>query len=223
MHEYYALRVGQMLETFEHNVSGFRPVLGQRFGSEAPRIVGNAREAFRRLLEELPFIGGSDNPLTSALVSCTEILALFRALQLRGISAREFGRLAVDTTAAGVESAPSSSESQQQSFARFCADRRRGALDSQLRRYPGDWVYTTRDGDGGTFDFAVDYTECGIVKWFRQQGADALTPFMCQMDYAISRSMDSGLVRTMTLAAGDPVCDFSFKRGRPVTQTSRRE
>jgi hypothetical protein len=46
----------------------------------------------------------------------------------------------------------------------------RAARRSQARRYPGDWVFERIDGDGETFDFGIDMTECGIVKFLNAQG-----------------------------------------------------
>lgn len=85
---------------------------------------------------------------------------------------------------------------------------------TQLRRYPGDWVADYLEGDGGEFDYGLDITECGICKFYHQQGADELAPYLCLSDYVLSDALGRGLVRCQTLAEGDPVCDFRFKRGR---------
>jgi len=53
-----------------------------------------------------------------------------------------------------------------------------------------------------------------VVKFFHCQGADELVPYMCRLDYAMSKAMGMGLVRTTTLAEGGEKCDFRFKRGR---------
>ena len=79
-----------------------------------------------------------------------------------------------------------------------------------------DWVLTFVEGDGNTFDFGVDYIECGLCKYTHAQGADELTQYLCLGDFPASRVYDTGLVRTMTLACGGPRCDFRFKRGRPI-------
>jgi hypothetical protein len=38
---------------------------------------------------------------------------------------------------------------------------------TQQRRYPGDWMCEVVDGAGQPFDFGMDITECGIVKFLR--------------------------------------------------------
>jgi hypothetical protein len=91
---------------------------------------------------------------------------------------------------------------------------RRAALESQKRLYPENWVFNFVEGAGQNFDWGIDYTECGIVKFFQAQSADELAPYMCLADYPMSKAFGMGLVRTTTLAGGAAKCDFRFKRGR---------
>ncbi|MFC1821572.1 L-2-amino-thiazoline-4-carboxylic acid hydrolase, partial [Thermodesulfobacteriota bacterium] len=89
------------------------------------------------------------------------------------------------------------------------------APESQKRQYAGDWVATFMEGDGKAFDYGLDMTECGILKFFQAQGATEIVPYICvSMDGIFSRAFHRGLVRTMTLAEGYDKCDFRYKRGR---------
>jgi hypothetical protein len=87
------------------------------------------------------------------------------------------------------------------------------AARSQQRRYPADWVREHVEGDGSTFDWGMDYPECGIVKFLHSQDADELAPYLCLTDYALFAALGIGLERTMTLAEGCEKCDFRFKKG----------
>jgi hypothetical protein len=93
---------------------------------------------------------------------------------------------------------------------------RRMARWSEKSTYPDDWKLTFVEGDGQSFDFGVDYTECGIVKFYKANRADELATYMCLGDFPISQATDSGLARTTTLARGGACCDFRFKAGRPI-------
>jgi len=75
-------------------------------------------------------------------------------------------------------------------------------------------VCTFVEGDGETFDYGLDVTECGICKFYHAQGADELAPYMCLSDYVVSRAFGRGLVRYKTIAEGAEVCDFRYKQGR---------
>lgn len=73
-------------------------------------------------------------------------------------------------------------------------------------------------GDGRDFDIGVDYTECGLMKYFAAQGMPELAPYPCRVDFPTARAEGTGLVRSTTLASGGKVCDFRYKQGRSVTQ-----
>ena len=92
------------------------------------------------------------------------------------------------------------------------------AENSQKRLIPGDWVVKFVPGDGKTFDVGYDYTSCGAFNYFKAQGAAEVAPYFCLNDFLASRAQGTGLSRQHTLAQGDSVCDFRYKRDRPVTQ-----
>ena len=73
-------------------------------------------------------------------------------------------------------------------------------------------------GDGTAFDYGYDYTECGVVKYFRAQGAPELAPYFCLNDFPKSAVDGSGLSRTKTIGQGVDLCNFRYKKGRPVLQ-----
>jgi hypothetical protein len=95
---------------------------------------------------------------------------------------------------------------------------KKGASASQKRLYPEDWVWSFVEGDGREFDYGIDCTECGAYKFFRAQGADELTPYMCRLGLALSKAFGMGLTRTTTIAEGGEKCDYRFKRGRETIQ-----
>jgi len=58
---------------------------------------------------------------------------------------------------------------------------------------------------------AVDYKKCGVVDWFRDQGAPEIAPIACEGDYiqfALWKGLD--FKRTKTIANGDDICDMRF-------------
>ena len=83
---------------------------------------------------------------------------------------------------------------------------------TQEREYPGNFVLTYIEGDGETYNFGVDYTECANVKFLKDQNALELAPFICATDKVVSELLGWGLTRTTTLAEGNQKCDFRFKK-----------
>ena len=68
------------------------------------------------------------------------------------------------------------------------AEKRAQALQSQARRYPGDWVWDFVEGDGETFEYGYDFHECGTHKLFHAHGADEFLPFFCYLDFVTFRT-----------------------------------
>jgi hypothetical protein len=53
---------------------------------------------------------------------------------------------------------------------------KKGAQKSHERQYPGNYVYDYVARDGATFDYGVDYVECGPLKFLTEQKAPELAP-----------------------------------------------
>jgi hypothetical protein len=144
-------------------------------------------------------------------------LACYQVMQAHGQPVEESGCIlyrameslfGFNDPLAAAQSAHSTGKSAQDEF-------RRMEKWSKQSPYADDWKLTFVEGTPD-FDFGVDYTECGIVKFYGDHQAEELAPYLCLGDFPISRMTDSGLVRTTTLAHGGPRCDFRFKAGRPI-------
>lgn len=219
--DYYTSRRTELLEGFGELRAHTREVLLASCGEElSDAIDADARREFESLIPEIPYIGGDANELSDELTQASMALALYRAMQKHGKSVEESGEVLIQTVEAMVASYP-------KLLARAIGfygmsgfgqrTTRKGALESQQRAYPADWVYSFVEGDGEEFDWGIDYTECGIVKFFRAQGAEELAPYMCLADYPMSEAFDTGLIRNTTIAEGGERCDFRFKRGREIS------
>jgi len=66
------------------------------------------------------------------------------------------------------------------------------------------------DGDGESFDYGLDVTECGALKFLQEQGAEELCAYICDVDYVMFEAMGVELRRTKTLAWGCDRCDFQI-------------
>ena len=216
-HPYYLQNRDKLLAEHRKMAEAGRTFATERHGQAfTDTLLRESLAEFEKLIPELPYIGGKQNPLTGNLISSAGALAVYRVMQRHGKSIEETGDLFYRLMDAWIRRYPSfvchlmvryylSWLSQRQS-------QKRSAL-SQQRRYPDDWVRVHVDGGGQTFDWGVDYLECGIVKFLRSQGADELAPYLCLTDYALFGALGIELERTMTLAEGCEKCDFRFKWG----------
>ena len=222
-HPYYTQNREKLLAEHRKMAEAGQAFATSRYGQPfADTLLRESLAEFEALIPRLPYIGGNQNPLTGNLVSSAGALAVYRVMQQQGKPVEETGELLYRLMEVWIRRYPRlmrramgwyylSRLSQRQS-------RKRSAL-SQQRRYPADWVRVHVDGDGQTFEWGVDYLECGIVKFLHSQEADELAPYLCLLDYALLGALGIKLIRTQTLANGDERCDFRFAgRGKPPSE-----
>ena len=217
---YYISRKDALLKDLDDNFPYFEKVLtGEYDAAEIEAIYHEARQNFEALIPQLPYIGGDANGLTTNLVQSAWCLAIYQTMQPRGKTAEDVGRIIYRAVQGMMDASP-------RGFLRLGGVLQTSSLSlesltaeaalSQQRRYPGDWVFEMVEGDGKTFDWGLDYTECGICKFYQAQGVSEFTPYLCLLDFPMSEAMGSGLVRTETLANGDARCNFRNKLGGPI-------
>jgi len=184
-------------------------VLCAHFGqSRAESLIHGIRQEYEALIPEVPTIGGEANTFTEWLTYGVYYLAVYRVLASQDQSVEQVGRIIYETyevmadrpqwlidLVGGLKYGQG-----------YVEQLRAAAAASQERRYSEDWVCTFVEGDGETFDYGLDVTECGICKFYHAQGADELAPYMCLSDYVVSRAFGRGLVRHKTIAEGAEVC-----------------
>jgi hypothetical protein len=202
----------------------FRRRFVAAYGKETGEaIASETRQRFEALLPDVPYIGGDENPNTSALYLAAAMVAMYRSLRARGASVEQSARLIYLGSTDFLRSAPMRWLLRRQGrrlFDRRRIDRHRVvAAASQERRYPGDWVLEFVEGDGKHFEYGYDYRECGIVKYLAREGAPELAPYLCWGDFPSFACMGVRLIRTETIAQGGQRCDFRFARGTPVQAT----
>ena len=185
--------------------------------SSAARVGDESYREFRHVLSDLPYIGGDGNMLTPAFVSSAAGLAYIRVLERHGLSEDIVGQVLNEVYDDVFTSLPnvvkwwlrrSKFSPGYRKKLRACARR------SKLQEYPGDWVMEYIEGDGDTFGFGCNFTECAVLKLFRQKGAEKYMPYVCVTDFTTSRALRTGLQRTTTLYFGGDCCDFRYEKNR---------
>jgi hypothetical protein len=215
--EYYVRDKAKLLREHRRLATIGQEIMATRY--DADFVAAVTRESlaeFEKLISELPYIGGDQNPLTGNLVFSASALAFYRAMKRRGKTVAETGELLYRIMEAWIRRYPRFIRRLMGSYYLSRPSQRRSerrAPLSQEHRYAGDWVFEYVEGDGEAFEWGRDYVECGIVKFLHSQGADELTPYLCLTDYALFGALGIELKRTMTLTEGGERCDFRFKKG----------
>ncbi|NKQ37692.1 MAG: L-2-amino-thiazoline-4-carboxylic acid hydrolase [Chloroflexi bacterium] len=193
-----------------------RKILQETYGDNFVETVIRETDAeFEKLIPDIPYIGGKSNSLTETMEQMTTLLALYRVLTRHGQSVEKIGALVHKMGQAWVDQFPMLARRLIGRFYMSSWNRKRIAEQakvSQKRRHADDFVREVVVGDGRTFDWGINYLECGVVKFFRQQGAEAIAPYMCEIDNLLFPAIGIKLVRTGTIANGQTHCDFRFKR-----------
>lgn len=218
---WYLKNKKRIMREINFAIPHYKKFIAQAYGMElANSVIAETIQRFEDLLPDIPFIGGDENFLTENLYLSAAMLAMYQSLKARGKSVEEAASLIYLGTSAFYGSFPFRLLLRWQGGQLFgrkrFEKRQREAVISQQRRYPEDWVFEIVEGDGENFQFGVDYTECGIVKYLTQRGAPELAPYLCWLDYPMCEAMRVKLVRTETIAHGSDKCNFRFCRGQAV-------
>jgi hypothetical protein len=212
----YVSRRSHLLKSFDRSVAHAKKVLDYRFGDGlAATLIGQSRSEYEAIIPQIPYIGDR-SPFLLFLLPTSRYLAVYRVLLRQGLTVEEGGRLIYRMNESELATIPILFRRiiGFLSFSPWYLRRlRRRAKESQERKYQGGYVLTFIEGDGRTFDYGFDYTECAGCKFLNQQGASELAPFLCAVDKVASEILGWGLARTMTIADGFKKCDFRYKKG----------
>ena len=205
---YYVKKKRTLMRQFDAATAIVKDILIEEFGeTKFKDLTTEARKEFEALIPQIPYIGGKDNRSTDSLIDATILLPLLRAFEKEGLNFDEIGKLTYNLIEAFYKVIPPTDDIFSEEYINY---EKEGAKKSKLRKYPGDWVYDFIEGDGKTFTWGVDYSECGVHKFYKSQGLEHLMPLVCIADFAMARAYGYGLARTQTIGNGAPICDFRY-------------
>ena len=194
----------------------------QVYGLDVARsIAKEAKQQFEALLPLIPDLGGARNIVIRDFPVALWCVAYFRPMKAHGKTAEELGKMVYDLFETELREMPEAARRSEEAklFAPEHVNKlKEWARWTQKREYPANWVAVFVPGNGEKFDYGYDYSECAIVKYLKAHEAHEVAPYVCLNDFIRSRAYGTGLRRTKTIAQGDDVCNFRYKKGRPVTQ-----
>lgn len=219
---YYLERKQEIVDAFREVLEGAVQFLKPEFGLERTQMITQqALDLFDKLLPEFPDVGGERNWDTKFIPIAAWYVSLYQPMRASGKTAEDVGRLVYELNRIGLQNIPKEKAliEGEKMFSRESLDKMRDwAVWTQKREYPANWVAYFIPGDGKEFDYGYDYTECGLVKYFKSQGTPELAPYVCLNDFPNSAALGSGLRRTKTIGQADGICNFRYKKDRPVIQ-----
>jgi hypothetical protein len=201
---------------FERFLRSAHPLLVAHHGEAfADQVLAATRVEYERVLPEVPDIGGLGNVFQPVMTVNGWIVALHRAMKVRGKSAEDairicqhvfdgwFRKLPAFLLRAigwGMLSAP----------ARWYFESQ--ARRSRERSNPADFVWRVERDDTGVLSLIFD--ECAVNKWYAAQDVRDLAPYCNFADVTYSRLMGMGVDATETIGLGCDHCALRYRRGR---------
>lgn len=210
--DYYKSKKSEYFAQFNGFCERVSVLIEEKYGEKFKKeIMAEIREKYESIYEEMPYIGGDENSLTSDLIGAAENLAFYLVLKRHNKPLKEIGELAYKAQEKEFndhpELVPPMTNTEFIPYIKYATE------VSREKRFPGDWVYEFVEGND-EFDFGTYFTECAIQKLYHKYDADEFTPYLCAMDILMSDCGNLGLHRTETLAEGGDRCDFQYKAGR---------
>lgn len=205
---YYLKKKRILLRTFDAALTMGKNVLIAYFGeSKYHELSTTVRNEFEIFIPQIPYIGGDDNPGTESLIFNVILLPFLQFFEKEGLDYYELGKLTYDLFEAFYKVIlPKDNIFSEE----FIDGEKERAKNSKLRKYPDDWVFDFIKSDGKNFTFGMDYSECGVLKFYKAQGAEHFMPIVCIADLAQAQAHGYGLYRTQTIGNGAPLCDFRY-------------
>ena len=215
--DFYNRKKKGILREFNAFERAAMKVIYPRFSIEEISLVSQrARGELNGLLNSLPFVGGDESPFTPLMINLAQTLAYYRAADELNLSVHEIGEIMYMITESYVNSISPIKRrvGRLLFFRKSMKEKWRKWLDGEGRnKYPGNWAGRFVEGDGESFEYGIDFTECACLKFLEKEGGLEIAPYICLTDYAKMRGIGVGFRRTKTLACGADKCDFRFKKG----------
>ena len=215
---YYIKKKDKLLKQFDEVAESQKEFLLTNFDqTRLEKWLGQARQEYELLIPQLHYVGGDENRITRLLLLTSTFIPILKILEYENIPVRQNGKMIFKLSSDyfyGIP-APIRWYKRWEYFSESMMQKRREAAKlSQLRRYSGDWVFEYVEGDGKSFEYGVNYTECALKKLWTAHGLEKFVPYLCLCDYAIWKAFGVETVRSQTLANGGDFCDFRYvKKG----------
>lgn len=211
---YYLKSKKKIFKQFDNLVEIAKEIISSNYDSVVIEdITKQVYNELKNLLSTLPYVGGDKSPYTPLMIQSAETIAFYKACKSLGLSEREMGQLIYQIAEKYTESIPSLKKwlYRKAIFSKKMKKYWRSWLtESQKNLYPENWVGDFVDGDGKSFSYGFNFTECGFLKLADKENTRSIARFVCLCDYARMRVLSIGFKRTKTLASGAEMCDFRF-------------
>lgn len=184
--------------------------------SDIDKIKQEVMDEFEIVLTQMPYVGGSDSRMTDFFMRLLGFIAIGRVLHRYYVAPSLIGDIERESYKAQLLTIPEAerlASGQQFMSPENQLHMREQAEKSNLLEYAEDFVYDfVERGPGDSFEFGINYKECGFCKFADRYGDEEILPHICGLDFEAYATRGIHLERTQTLAGGASHCNFRFSR-----------
>ncbi len=228
--DYYISRKAELMKDFSKKTNVMPKLLAGKFDdAKIDKILKQMNEEFENLIPKIPYIGGDQNRYTRFIIQDISCIAIIRILEKEGLSYREIGEFYYEVIDAefrnGKEWLEKKGIDPAQIYLTTKAINRIKSFEeySHKRAYPYDWVHYFVEGDGVSFEYGINISECGTYKLFKKLDAEKYVPLQCMRSFHEADIFGYGVFRTQTLATGSSTCDYRYTKKLKAPQKITEE
>lgn len=228
--DYYIKQKAKLMKNFNKHTIGIPKLLAGKFDdAKIDKILKQMKEKFENLIPKIPYIGGAKNYFTSIIIQDISNLAVFRILENEGFTYREIGEFYYDWVdrhhrlrkesmeKSGKDPAQYPFEEENKNYLKNFAE------FSQKKEFPYNLVMDFVEGDGISFDYGFNISECGTHKLYKDLGAEKYVPLQCMRVIREANIFGYGLSRTQTIATGASTCEYRYSKKLKMPQKITEE
>ncbi|MFX1418695.1 MAG: L-2-amino-thiazoline-4-carboxylic acid hydrolase [Promethearchaeota archaeon] len=212
--EFYLRNKDNFVRQFNSLVKVAKDIVSQNYNIEITKdLIKKAQYQFENVLLKLPYVGGIKSPFTSLMIQSAVTFVFYNTCKLINLSDREIGKLIYEIAEHEAQSISPIKKwfYRKVIFSKNMKNRwRYWLMESKKNIYDRNWVGDFIESDRKTYDYGIDFTECGWLKLIENESMQEFAPYVCLCDYARMRGIGIGFKRTKTIAAGAEICDFRF-------------
>ncbi|MFX0064436.1 MAG: L-2-amino-thiazoline-4-carboxylic acid hydrolase [Candidatus Hermodarchaeota archaeon] len=190
--------------------------------SKIPALKLKIQQEFENLLSQLPEPTiKQNNQFTRFMVITAVSLAFYRILKEEGFGLHQIGQIIFEIADMYYMTMNPLIKRIERWFYSLSTSQKK--IKNKLEEYkkkteaiPTDYRVDFIEGDGENLLWGLNYTECGGLKFLKQQNALEIAPYLCICDYPMFRAIKVGFNRTQNLAIGGTMCDFRFYKNYPT-------
>ena len=213
----------KLLKDFDKTANLVRNSVAIRYSEDfAETLYQEVRHEFEALIPQMPYIDKKAMTLRKFLFITTQELAVYKAMKEHGKTPSEAWEICHDALRERLNKVSALMRwiAKKMYFSTIMKSIMRKMIAKTQQQSLSGFVLEFVEGDGQNFDFGVNYLECPMQQFVRDQGAEEFAPYPCLSDVVLGETFGWGVIRSETLGDGCKRCNFRFKKGGNTRITS---